>query len=174
VTKMQQAGRSPSTPGRRPKLRRAPLVALLAAAFLVTGCVAVTPSSNVNPANAPLRATGQGFGDTNPVGIYVAFGPDPATLPADWFTKIDLFQTAAWVHANGTNTATNKKMNEDGSFDFTLTRADGSPITAVYTNGFGDVVDCRVVKCGVVIMKAHGSTDRTWDRFNSVSFRANP
>ena len=166
-----QRSDSPVSTTRRSKRRFAPLAVVLIAAFALAGCATITPSANVNPAGEPLRAQGLGFANTLPVGVYVAFGPDPKTLPADWFTRIELFQAAVWVNPNGTGTATNKKMTADGTFDFNLTRADGSPITAVYTNGLGKVVNCKVVQCGIIVMKAHGSTDRSWDRFSPVTFR---
>jgi hypothetical protein len=157
--------------GRRGRWRgRGALGAIVAAAVLLSGCVLVSPSTGVNPAGEPITASGLGFGGSLPTGIYVAFGPDPATLPADWFTHPEYFQAAVFVWPNGTGTATNQKMTPEGTFSFKLTRANGSPITAVYTDGFGDLVDCTEVQCGVVTMKAHGSTDRTFDSFKPVTF----
>jgi hypothetical protein len=124
----------------------------------------------LNPAGEPLTVTGAGFQNSLPLGVYVAFGPDPATLPADWFTNPAYFQAAALVWQNGAGTATSKKMNANGSFHFDLTRADGSGITKTYTNGLGQTVDCGVVRCGVLTFKSMGSTDRSFDTFRPVSF----
>ena len=78
-----------------------------------------------SPARGSARRRTEGSG------VYVAFGPNPALHPSDWFNNISYYQTAVWVHPGGTGTATNKNMNANGTFSFTLTNADGSPLTAV-------------------------------------------
>ena len=98
--------------------------------------------------------------------MYVAFGPKPSLNPGDWFTNIELYQASVWVHpTGGTNTATNKTMNPDGTFSFTLTNANGSTLKPVYGS-----TDCTKIQCGVLTMAAHGSTDRSQDSFRPVIF----
>lgn len=167
-------------------------LALLAAGTLAAGlalvptpasaagapAITVTPSTGANPAGQALAVSGTDFSTTvgGSQGIYVAFGPDPATLPADWFSNAGYFQATAWVHPNSTTTpsATNQPMAADGSFSFSLTKADGSAITAAYdyvdAASVSHHVDCTTQTCGIVTMAAHGSTNRTQDTFTPISF----
>jgi hypothetical protein len=65
-------------------------------------------------------------------------------------------------------------MAADGSFSFSLTKADGSAITAAYdytdSSNVSHHVDCTTQSCGIVTMAAHGSTLRTQDTFTPVTF----
>ncbi len=168
------------------KLRRvigaAATTALATAAFLLpttdafaAPAVNVTPSTGANPSGQTFAIAGSGFSATanGGLGVYVAFGPDPALHPSDWFNNISHYQAAVWVHPGGTGTSTNKNMNANGTFNFTLTNADGSPLTASYGS-----TNCQQIQCGVVTMAAHGSTDRSQDSFRPVTFsggtNANP
>lgn len=140
--------------------------------------VTVTPATGANAAGQAFAVSGSDFSTTanGAQGIYVAFGPDPATLPADWFSNAGYFQATAWVHPNSTTapSATNQPMAADGSFSFSLTKADGSAITAAYdyvdSSSVSHHVDCTSQVCGIVTMAAHGSSLRTQDTFTPVSF----
>jgi hypothetical protein len=136
-----------------------------------TPMISVTPSTGANPAGQALQVSGSNVSTTANMGfgIYVSFGPNPATLPSDWPTNSTYFQATAWTHPGGSGTATNKNLAADGTFSFNLTRADGSPITAVYTTSSG-TYDCTQIQCGVVTMTAHGVPDRSQDTFTPVSF----
>jgi hypothetical protein len=138
-----------------------------------TPVISVSPSTGANPAGQALQVSGSNVSTTANMGfgIYVSFGPDPATLPADWSTNPNYFQATAWTHPGGTGTATNKNLEADGTFSFNLTRADGSPITAVYTTP-GGTFDCTQIVCGIVTLTAHGVPDRSQDTFTPVSFGA--
>jgi hypothetical protein len=143
------------------------LVTLSAEPAFAAPVVNATPSTGANPAGQTFQVSGSGFSATanGGLGVYVAFGPDPALHPSDWFNNISHYQTAVWVHPGGTGTATNKNMNANGTFSFTLTNADGSPLTATYGS-----TNCRQIQCGIVTMAAHGSTDRSQDSFRPISF----
>lgn len=174
-------GRPARRPGRGTHVRRASTVVLTTALAAVgVGVVApVTPAGAAGPGvtaapsiNIARQGTsfvikGSGFSATarNGFGVYVAFGPKPALLPADWFERIELYQAAVWVHPGGTGTATNKPMNADGTFQFTLTNADGSPIQPTYGS-----TDCTRVQCGMITMAAHGSSDRSQDSFRPIIY----
>jgi hypothetical protein len=130
--------------------------------------VKVTPSVNVTRAGRTFLIQGSGFSTTanNGFGVYVTFGPKPSLHPSDWSTNIAYYQASVWVHPTGaTNTATNRPMNPDGSFLFTLTNANGSPLTPIY-----GTTDCTKIPCGVLTMAAHGVPDRSQDSFRPVIF----
>ena len=148
------------------------------AAAAGTNSVTVTPATGANPAGQAFAVSGTDFSTTSNggQGIYVAFGPDPATLPADWFSNAGYFEAVAWTHPNSstTPTATNQPMAADGSWSFSLTKADGSAITASYdyldASNVSHHVDCTTQSCGIITMAAHGSTVRTSDTFTPVTF----
>ena len=129
--------------------------------------VKVSPAVNVARTGKTFVINGSGFNATanNNLGVYVAFGPAPALHPSDWFKTIEHYQAAVWVHIGGTGTATNKPMNANGTFSFTLTNGDGSPIQPAFGS-----TDCTKIQCGVVTMAAHGSTNRTQDTFRPVIY----
>jgi hypothetical protein len=129
--------------------------------------VTVAPSINVARQGTSFVIKGSGFSATanGGLGVYVAFGPKPSLHPADWFNKIEYYQSAVWVHPGGTGTATNKPMNPNGTFQFTLTNGNGSPIQPTYGS-----TDCTRIQCGVVTMAAHGSSDRSQDSFRPVIY----
>jgi hypothetical protein len=64
-------------------------------------------------------------------------------------------------------------MQADGTFAYTLTKSDGSPLTAVYTTSAG-TYDCTQIQCGVVTFRSQGSSDRSQDTFTPVSFTVAP
>jgi len=136
-----------------------------------TPVVSVTPSTGAGAAGQTLAVSGSNVSTTanGGIGIYVAFGPHPDTLPADKWVNAAYYQNVAWTHPGGTGTATNKNLENDGTFNFNLTRADGSPLTAVYTTSAG-TFDCTQISCGVLTFTAHGVPDRTQDTFTPVSF----
>lgn len=129
--------------------------------------VTVAPSINVVRGDRTFVVKGSGFSATanGGLGVYVAFGPKPSLHPSDWFNKIDYYQAAVWVHTGGSGTATNKPMNPDGTFSFTLTNGDGSSIAPAYGS-----TDCTRIQCGIVTMAAHGSTNRSQDSFRAVIY----
>lgn len=122
--------------------------------------VTVTPATAADPDGQDLVVTGANFAPTG-TGIYVVFGPDPALNPSTWFTDATLYQKALFLSAAA--------LAPNGAFERTL-----EDVTAVYTDGHGTVVDCHVVSCGIVTMKAHGVPDRTQDTFTPVSFAWEP
>jgi hypothetical protein len=136
-----------------------------------TPVISVNPSTGANAAGQALQVSGSNVSTSANMGfgIYVSIGPNPATLPADWTTNPNYFQTTAWTHPGGTGTATNKNLEADGTFAFNLTRANGSPITAVYTTPNG-TFDCTQIQCGIVTLTAHGVPDRSQDTFTPVTF----
>jgi hypothetical protein len=129
--------------------------------------VTAAPSINIARQGTSFVIKGSGFSATanGGLGVYVAFGPKPSLHPADWFKSIEHYQAAVWVHPGGTGTATNQPMNANGTFSFTLTNADGSPIQPTYGK-----TDCTRVQCGIVTMAAHGSTDRGQDSFRAIVY----
>jgi hypothetical protein len=129
--------------------------------------VSVSPAINVAQTGKSFVVKGSGFSATaqGGLGVYVAFGPSPALHPSDWFTDIELYQTAVWVHPGGTGAATNQNMNPDGTFSFTLTKGDGSPLLPAYGS-----TDCTKIQCGIVTMAAHGSTSRAQDTFRPIIY----
>jgi hypothetical protein len=130
--------------------------------------VKVTPSVNVSRAGRTFLVQGSGFSTTanGGLGVYVTFGPKPSLHPSDWFTNIAYYQASVWVHPTGSpNTATNKPMNPDGTFSFTLTMLNGSVLRPVY-----GTTDCTKIACGVLTMAAHGLPDRSQDSFRPVIF----
>ncbi len=136
-----------------------------------TPSVTVTPTARANAAGQALALTGSNVSTTanGGIGIYVAFGPNPSSLPADWRVNAGYYQNVAWVHPGGTGTSTNQPLQPDGTFAFNLTRADGSPLTAIYTGSAG-TFDCTQIECGAITMTAHGVPDPTQDTFTPVSF----
>lgn len=147
-------------------LTTATFIGIAGPAYAAPG-VSVTPATNANPGGQTFQISGSGFSATanGGLGVYVAFGPNPALHPSDWFNNISYYETAVWVHPGGTGTATNKNMNANGTFTFTLTNGDGSPLTAAY-----GTTNCQQIQCGIVTMAAHGSTDRSQDSFRPISF----
>ncbi len=153
----------------------------------------VAPTTGLDPGGAAIRVTGTGF-DTakqlfgSPRGIYLAFGvltlgADGRPTNPDWYTDATSYQAAVYVYPRppgGVDTPTTKTMETDpanpdgrtnGRFDFELTRADGSPITARWTAG-GQTYDCTApgVTCYVLTFAAKGDTDRSQDLFVPVRF----
>ncbi len=142
-----------------------------------TPAVTVTPSSGANPSSQTLLVSGTGFNATNvgQAGVYLAFGPNPALLPASppFNVNAAYYEAMVWTHPGGPGTATNKNMNADGSFSYTLTKSDGTPLTAVYTTSAG-TYDCTKIQCGVLTFRSQGSSDRSQDTFTPVSFTVPP
>lgn len=121
-----------------------------------TPSVTVVPNTDADPAGQDFTITGEHFAPTG-TGIYIAFGPDPALNPEAWSTDAGLYQTAIWLNAAA--------LAPDGGFERVI-----EGMTAVYTDAHGAEVDCHVVSCGFVTMKAHGVPDRTQDTFTPVTF----
>jgi hypothetical protein len=162
-------------------MRRAPTLTLAGAlAAIAVGVVAPTtqagaagpgvtaaPSINIARQGTSFVIKGSGFSATanGGIGVYVAFGSKPSLHPADWFNRIERYQAAVWVHPRGTGTTTNKTMNPNGTFQFTLTNGDGSPIQPTYGS-----TDCTRIQCGIVTMAAHGSSDRSQDSYRAIVY----
>ncbi|WP_326551733.1 HtaA domain-containing protein [Micromonospora sp. NBC_01813] len=126
--------------------------------------VTVTPATGVDPAGATITVAGSGFDPAanNAAGIYVSFGPK---VDQHW-TNAGVLQVTKWVSSTNEPTAARDRMNPDGSFNTTL------PISARYTDGNGNAVDCTVTQCYVITFAARGSADRSQDTFTPVSFAA--
>lgn len=121
-----------------------------------TPSVVVAPNTDADPAGQDFTVDGSGFSPTG-TGIYLAFGPDPALNPDTFSTNAGLYQKVVWLNASA--------LLPDGEFEQTL-----AGVTAVYTDGDDNVIDCHVISCGIVTMKAHGVPDRTQDTFTPVTF----
>jgi len=126
--------------------------------------VTVLPATGLDPDGATIEVSGTGFDPTEP-GIYVAFGPQDG---GEWWTDAGRFQVAKWVHPGGSPSESQDTLDSDGSFDTTLS------VSAVYTDGNGDRVDCREVTCYVLTLRAHGLPDRSQDTATPVSFGTTP
>jgi len=157
----------------------------------------VTPATDLDPAGAVIRVTGTGYDSAKALfgshrGIYVAFGaltlgPDGRPTDPSWYTDASGYQAAVYVHRRppgSVDSPTQKTMEVDpsnpdgatnGRFDFELTRADGSPITARWTAG-DRTYDCTdpATRCYVLSFAAKGDTDRSQDVFIPVRFTGGP
>ena len=156
-----------------PARRRRPGMDATSAIAAPTPVVSVTPATGANPAGQALPVSGSNVSTTanGGIGIYVAFGPDPATLPPDKSVNPAYYQNVAWTHPSPAEPAPRRTrtLEPDGTFSYNLTQGDGSPITAVYTTSTG-TYDCTQIECGIVTFTAHGVPDRTQDTFTPVSF----
>ncbi|WUI02747.1 WxL domain-containing protein [Spirillospora sp. NBC_00431] len=135
-----------------------------APAFAAGPSTTVTPTTGADPDGQDVHVTGSGFdpNKNNGFGVYVAFGPKNG---ADWYLNANAFQATKWVHKNASGSATQVRMNADGTFDLTLTG-----IKAKYTDGDGKQVDCLVTQCYVLTFAAHGMPDRSQDTVTPVTF----
>lgn len=122
--------------------------------------VTATPATGLDPDGATVQVSGTGFDPASP-GIYVAFG---ALAEGQWWLDAGRFKTTKWVRPGATPSASQDVLNPDGTFSTTL------DVVAAYTDQSGEEIDCRVVQCYVVTMKAHGSADRSQDTLTPVSF----
>ncbi|QFG22379.1 hypothetical protein [Actinomadura sp. WMMB 499] len=138
---------------------------LSAAPALAAGpATTVAPAADADPAGQDIQVTGTGFDPdiNNGFGVYVAFGPKNGD---DWYLNANAYQATKWVHKNASGSGGQAKMNADGTFDVTL-----AGITAQYTDGDGNAVDCLVTQCYVLTFAAHGSPDRGQDTATPVTF----
>nr|MDT0660413.1 HtaA domain-containing protein [Micromonospora sp. DSM 115978] len=126
--------------------------------------VTVSPATGVEPAGVTVTVTGSGFDPeaNGAAGIYVAFGP---RVDNHW-TNAGVLQVAKWVSRDNLPTDARDTLNADGTFQTTL------PISAVYTDGSGNEVDCTEVQCYVITFAARGSADRSQDTFTPITFAA--
>jgi LPXTG-motif cell wall-anchored protein len=134
--------------------------------------VTVSPTTGLNPAGgSTITVNGTGFDPdaNNGFGVYAAFGPaDPGT----YFEDANRFLAAMWMHPGGGSAGSpgQGELNADGSFTATLPPAGGLPLTAQYTDGNGQPVNCLTTQCYVITMAAHGVDDRSQDTCTAVSF----
>lgn len=119
----------------------------------------VSPATGAAPAGQTLTVNGSGF-TANALGVYVAFGPKSA----DYHTNAGNYQKTKWVRTGATPSAGQDTLKADGTFSTTL------DISASYTDGNGNAVDCLKTQCYVLTFAAHGSTDRSQDTFVPVKF----
>jgi hypothetical protein len=133
------------------------------AGLSATGSTTITVTGTGYDATTEFPAPGSGVER----GIYVAYGPKTASFATD----ASVYQTVKWVAPDQAEDATHAPMGTDGSFSTTLT------IDPTYTTGSGPSAqsfDCRVTQCYVLTMAAHGSSDRTQDRFQPLVFDVDP
>ncbi|GAA2735868.1 WxL domain-containing protein [Actinocorallia aurantiaca] len=121
--------------------------------------ITVDPSSGADPAGQTLTVNGSGF-TANALGVYVSFGPKNA----DYHTNANAYQKTKWVRVGATPSAGQDVLKADGTFSTTL------EVSASYTDGDGNAVDCLKTQCYVLTFAAHGSADRSQDTFIPVNF----
>jgi hypothetical protein len=118
----------------------------------------LSKSSGIDPDGETITITGEGFKGSMP-GIYVTFGPKHGDT-----SNAGAYHQTKWVFPGGTPTEVTDKLNGDGTFSTTL------ELKARFTDASGKTVDCKVDKCVVRTMAAHGSPDRSQDHDVDVSF----
>lgn len=121
--------------------------------------ITVGPASGADPAGQTLTISGSGF-TANALGFYVSFGPKNA----DYYTNAGIYQKTKWVRVGATPSAGQDVLKADGTFSTTL------EVSASYTDGDGNAVDCLKTQCYVLTFAAHGSADRSQDTFAAVNF----
>lgn len=146
------------------------LAVLNAASAAAAGTVAVTPSTNLNPAGQNVNVQGAGFNASQ--GVYVQYCVQPTGAlgtAAGRATRCNPDQHAPntyWVHSSTFGSADEAPMNADGSFAVSLAARPS------FTTTGGEAVDCTVTPCGVFTRRDHdgGSTDYSQDTFTPVQF----